>query len=93
MWIIPQNAGWWGVLAVLILALREDVVGALDAYRDGVERRVDLAEVNGRVFVNTSGGGFIGEVSAAVTPQLKTITGGDQLEWFFAALGSFGVSK
>jgi diacylglycerol kinase family enzyme len=31
---------------------REDVVGALDAFVDGGERRVDLAEVNGRVFVN-----------------------------------------
>jgi diacylglycerol kinase family enzyme len=31
---------------------REDVVGALDAFRDGGERLVDLGEVNGRVFVN-----------------------------------------
>jgi diacylglycerol kinase family enzyme len=32
---------------------RDDVVGALDALVDGAgERRVDLAEVNGRVFVN-----------------------------------------
>ncbi len=31
---------------------RNDVVGALDAFVDGGERRVDLAEVNGRVFVN-----------------------------------------
>jgi diacylglycerol kinase family enzyme len=31
---------------------REDVVGSLDAFVDGGERRVDLAEVNGRVFVN-----------------------------------------
>jgi diacylglycerol kinase family enzyme len=31
---------------------RDDVVGALDAFVDGGERRVDLAEVNGRVFVN-----------------------------------------
>jgi diacylglycerol kinase family enzyme len=31
---------------------RDDVVGALDAYVDGRERVVDLAEVNGRVFVN-----------------------------------------
>lgn len=31
---------------------RRDVVGALDAFVDGGERRVDLAEVNGRVFVN-----------------------------------------
>ncbi len=31
---------------------RDDVVGALDAFTDGGERRVDLATVNGRVFVN-----------------------------------------
>jgi diacylglycerol kinase family enzyme len=31
---------------------RTDVVGALDAFVNGGERRVDLAEVNGRVFVN-----------------------------------------
>src|SRR5215204_5343991 len=31
---------------------RDDPVGALDAFTDGIERRVDLAEVNGRVFVN-----------------------------------------
>jgi hypothetical protein len=31
---------------------RDDVVGALDALVDGGERHVDLAEVNGRVFVN-----------------------------------------
>jgi diacylglycerol kinase family enzyme len=31
---------------------REDVVGALDAFTTGGERLVDLAEVNGRVFVN-----------------------------------------
>jgi diacylglycerol kinase family enzyme len=31
---------------------RTDVVGALDAYGPALERRVDLASVNGRVFVN-----------------------------------------
>jgi diacylglycerol kinase family enzyme len=31
---------------------RDDVVGALDAFTSGGERMVDLAEVNGRVFVN-----------------------------------------
>ena len=31
---------------------RDDVVGALDAFTGGFERRVDLARVNGRVFVN-----------------------------------------
>jgi diacylglycerol kinase family enzyme len=31
---------------------RDDVVGALDAFTKGGERVVDLAEINGRVFVN-----------------------------------------
>ncbi|MCZ6737843.1 MAG: diacylglycerol kinase family protein [Actinobacteria bacterium] len=31
---------------------RTDLVGALDAFTDGVERRVDLAKVGDRVFVN-----------------------------------------
>jgi diacylglycerol kinase (ATP) len=48
---------------------------ALDVLLEGRELAIDLGEVNGRVFVNTSGGGFIAEVSAAVTPQLKTIAG------------------
>jgi diacylglycerol kinase family enzyme len=33
---------------------RDDVVGALDAYGDGLERRIDLARVNDRVFVNNA---------------------------------------
>ncbi|HJR97076.1 MAG TPA: diacylglycerol kinase family protein [Actinomycetota bacterium] len=33
---------------------RDDVVAALDAYTDGVDRTIDLAEVNGRVFVNNA---------------------------------------
>ncbi|MBS1883446.1 MAG: NAD(+)/NADH kinase [Actinobacteria bacterium] len=37
---------------------REDVVGSLDAFVDGGERRVDLAEVNGQVFVNNVSIGF-----------------------------------
>jgi diacylglycerol kinase family enzyme len=40
---------------------REDVVGALDAFVDGGERVVDLAEVNGRVFVNNVSVGLYGE--------------------------------
>jgi diacylglycerol kinase family enzyme len=40
---------------------REDVVGALDAFLDGGERRVDLAEVNGRVFVNNVSLGLYAE--------------------------------
>jgi diacylglycerol kinase family enzyme len=41
---------------------REDVVGALDAYDDGIERRIDLAEVNGRVFVNNSSMGLYAKI-------------------------------
>ncbi len=40
---------------------RDDVVGALDAFVDGGERRVDLAEVNGRVFVNNVSLGIYAE--------------------------------
>jgi diacylglycerol kinase family enzyme len=41
---------------------RDDVVGALDAFTDGVERRIDLAEVNGRVFVNNASLGVYAKV-------------------------------
>jgi len=40
---------------------RADVVGALDAYADGLERYIDLAEVNGRVFVNNVSLGIYAE--------------------------------
>ncbi len=41
---------------------RDDVVGALDAFADGVERRIDLAEVNGRVFVNNASLGLYAKI-------------------------------
>ena len=40
---------------------RNDVVGALDAFVNGRERRVDLAEINGRVFVNNVSFGLYAE--------------------------------
>ncbi|HEX5910797.1 MAG TPA: diacylglycerol kinase family protein [Thermoleophilaceae bacterium] len=40
---------------------RDDVVGALDAFVDGGERTVDLADVNGRVFVNNVSLGLYAE--------------------------------
>lgn len=40
---------------------RDDVVGALDAFVRGGERHVDLAEVNGRVFVNNVSLGLYAE--------------------------------
>jgi diacylglycerol kinase family enzyme len=41
---------------------RDDPVAALDAFTDGVERRVDLAAVNGRVFVNNASLGLYASV-------------------------------
>jgi diacylglycerol kinase family enzyme len=41
---------------------REDVVGALDAYTDGVERRIDLASVNGTTFVNNASMGLYAKI-------------------------------
>ena len=41
---------------------RSDVVGAVDVFADGVERRIDLAAVNGRTFVNNASLGLYAEV-------------------------------
>lgn len=40
---------------------RQDVVGALDAFTDGVECLIDVGEVNGRVFLNNVSLGIYGE--------------------------------
>ncbi|HEX3388252.1 MAG TPA: diacylglycerol kinase family protein [Streptosporangiaceae bacterium] len=44
---------------------RADVVGALDAYADARERYIDLAEVNGRTFVNNASLGLYAQVVQA----------------------------
>ncbi len=41
---------------------REAVVAALDAFEVGVERRIDLARVNGRVFVNNATMGLYAKI-------------------------------
>jgi diacylglycerol kinase family enzyme len=41
---------------------RADIPGALDAYEDGVDTKVDLAEVNGRVFVNNASMGVYAKI-------------------------------
>ena len=41
---------------------RHDVVGALDAFRDGTERHVDLGRVNGHTFVNNASMGWYGKL-------------------------------
>ena len=48
---------------------RDDVVGALDAFADAVERRIDLASVNGRVFVNNASLGLYAKV--VQSPQYR----------------------
>ena len=40
---------------------RHDVPGALEAFTDGAERRIDMAEVNGRLFLNNVSLGVYGE--------------------------------
>ncbi|HEX2709200.1 MAG TPA: diacylglycerol kinase family protein [Solirubrobacterales bacterium] len=57
---------------------RDDVVGALDAFVDGGERRVDLAEINGQVFVNNVSLGLYAEAvqqEGYREAKLRTILG------------------
>lgn len=54
-------AGTRNHLALDLGVNRDDVVGGLDAFVDGGERIVDLAEVNGRVFVNNVSLGLYAE--------------------------------
>jgi diacylglycerol kinase family enzyme len=44
---------------------RDDVVGALDAFTDGMERRIDLASVNECLFVNNASLGVYAQVVQA----------------------------
>ncbi len=70
--IVPLGTGNDFAAALDIPSGIED---ALDVLLRGRAVLVDVGEVNRRGFVNISGGGFIAEVSQAVTPQLKTIAG------------------
>jgi diacylglycerol kinase family enzyme len=57
---------------------RSDPVGALDAFADGVERWVDLADVNGRAFVNNVSLGVYGRAvqrDAYRGAKLRTLLG------------------
>src|SRR5436190_2602719 len=52
---------------------RNDVVGALDAYGDGVEHRVDVASVNARLFVNNASVGIYAK--AVQSPAYRAAKG------------------
>jgi diacylglycerol kinase family enzyme len=61
---------------------RHDVIGALDAFTDGVERQIDMAEVNGRAFLNNASLGIYGDAvrspayrDAKVRTLLETAAG------------------
>jgi diacylglycerol kinase family enzyme len=55
-------AGTRNHLALDLGVDRDDVVGSLDAFAEGYERRIDLARVNGRVFVNNVSLGVYAEI-------------------------------
>ena len=57
---------------------RDDVRGALDAYHDGLDAVVDLAEVNGRVFVNNSSMGVYAAIVQSADyrdAKMQTVAG------------------
>lgn len=58
-----------------MMGFPEDVEAALEALVESRTVSVDVGELNGRFFLNASGGGFIAEVSDAVDTQLKSLTG------------------
>ena len=61
--VVP--AGTRNHLALDLGLDRDDVVGALDAFAGGVPRTIDLATVNGRVFVNNASLGLYAEIVAS----------------------------
>jgi diacylglycerol kinase family enzyme len=54
-------AGTRNHFALDLGVVRHDVIGALAAFTDGRERRIDVAEVNGRPFLNNVSLGIYGE--------------------------------
>jgi diacylglycerol kinase family enzyme len=63
--VIP--AGTRNHLALDLGLDRDDVVGALDAFSSGIPRTIDLATVNGRIFVNNASLGLYAEIVASAS--------------------------
>ena len=57
------------------LGIPENIEEALDAIAEGTPVALDAALLNDVYFVNVSAGGYIADVSDAVTPRMKTLTG------------------
>jgi diacylglycerol kinase family enzyme len=64
---------------------RNDLVGSLDAFTDAVERRIDVAEVNGRLFLNNVSLGIYGD--AVRHPQYRDAKARTLLETAAHVLG------
>lgn len=58
-----------------MLHLSENPEEAIASLYDAREIRADVGLLNGRAFINTSGGGFISEVTQALDDRLKSIAG------------------
>jgi diacylglycerol kinase family enzyme len=54
-------AGTRNHFALDVGVYRHDLTGAIDAFTEGVERRIDAAEVNGRLFLNNVSLGIYGD--------------------------------
>lgn len=68
---------------------RRDVVGALDAFTEGVERMIDVARVNDRLFLNNVSLGIYGE--AVKRPEYRDAKARTLLETVRAVLGPAGA--
>lgn len=68
-----------------MLGLPDDPAAALERLAARTERRVDVGIVNDRAFLNASAGGFLAEVSEALTPGMKTVAG--RLAYVIAGAG------
>jgi diacylglycerol kinase family enzyme len=69
---------------------RRDLLGSLDAFTDGVERRIDAAEVNGRLFLNNVSLGIYGD--AVRQPTYRDAKARTLLETAAQVLGPSGAA-
>ncbi|HSK09175.1 MAG TPA: diacylglycerol kinase family protein [Vicinamibacterales bacterium] len=69
------------------LGVPDGIEAAIEVVRAGREVHVDVGTLNGRLFVNASAGGFIAEVSDALSPSLKTLAG--KFAYLIAGAGVF----
>jgi diacylglycerol kinase family enzyme len=69
---------------------RDDLAGSLDAFADGVERVIDVAEVNGRLFLNNVSLGIYGD--AVQQPAYRDAKARTVLQTAAQVLGPSGAA-